>query len=237
MEIHNISEDIVFNSVQAIFETIKKEGNTDGLCLCDQCKLDTICYALNRIEPRYIVSNRGFTRLEHDWVGKQQIEADIATLVYRGLRLVNHNLRPTASHDETASGTRLPNVPVFEIPAIVGRIFDGETFAPLAGVSVELRSGGEKVPMRNTNWQNPFTLVDNTPGSYSFWPAPVPADAVDKSLTFEYSLKIESPQHETLTHFFKVPAVSSIQSSYSYSLERTFKLPDLYLFPPGEESD
>ena len=237
MEIHNISEDIVFNLVQAIFDSIKKEGNPDELCLCEQCKLDTICYALNRIEPRYIVSNRGITRIEQDWAGKQQIEADITTLAYRGLKLVNHNLRPNASHDDSISGTKVANVPVYEIPAIVGRLFDGETFAPLSGVTVELRSGGEIVSMRNTNWQNPFTLVEHTPGSYSFWPAPLPADALNVHHIFEYSLKIESPQHEHLTHFFKIPTVSGIQASYSYSLDRTFKLPDLYLFPPGGEEE
>jgi competence protein ComFB len=89
--------------------------------------------------------------------------------------------------------------------------------------------------MRNQNWQNPFTLIANTPGSFTFWPAPVPANAVDLRRTFEYSLKIESSQYESMTHFFKVPAISSNQSAHnSISLERTFKLPDLYLFPPGE---
>jgi competence protein ComFB len=89
--------------------------------------------------------------------------------------------------------------------------------------------------MRNQNWQNPFTLIANTPGTFTFWPAPIPADAVDIHRIFKYSIKIESPQYETLTHFFKVPTISSNQSIHnSLSLERTFKLPDLYLFHPGE---
>ena len=235
MEIHNISEDIVLSSVQTIFEAIKKEGNPDGLCFCEQCKLDTVCYALNRIEPKYVVSNRGITRIEQDWAGRQQIEADITALVYKGLRLVNHNQRP-AHEDNSASAGRNLAEPVFEFPTIVGRLFDGETFAPLAGVTVELRSGGEIVPMRNRNWQNPFTLISNTPGTYTFWPAHIPAEAVDINRVFEYSLKIESSQYETLSHFFKIPVVSNIQAAYasSYSKDKTFKLPDLYLFHPGE---
>ena len=233
MEIHNISEDIVFSSVQTIFEVIKKEGNPDSLCLCDQCKLDTICYALNRIEPRYIVSNRGMTRIEQDWSGRQQIEADIATLIYKGLRLVNHNQRPTAEHFTSGAEEKVSNKPVYHMPAIVGRLFDGETFDPIAGVTVELLSDGKKIVMRNQNWQNPYTLVENTPGSFTFWPAPLPAEAVDVNRIFEFSLKIESSKYETLIHFFKIPAVSSIQSP-SYTMERIFKLPDLYLFLPGE---
>ncbi|MDR0495287.1 MAG: late competence development ComFB family protein [Treponema sp.] len=236
MEIHNVSEDIVFSSVEKIFATIKESGNTGGLCLCDQCKLDTICYTLNRVKPLYIVSNRGMTRIEQDWTEKQQTAADIAALISKGVVLVNHNQRPTCSHseDEVIVSTILAEA-AFSIPTIIGRLFDGETFDPLSGVTVELRSGGEIVPMRNQNWQNPFTLIANTPGSFTFWPAPVPADAPGVHRTFGYSLKIESTQYETMTHFFKVPAISSSQFSHNtLSLDRTFKLPDLYLFPPGE---
>jgi len=236
MEIHNVSEDIVYHSVENIFKAIKKEGNKAELCLCDQCRLDTICFTLNRIKPRYIVSNRGIAHIEQDWNGKLQAEADIATLVYQGLRQVNHNQRPTCSHTEdTSSITKISSEPAYYIPTIIGRLFDGETFAPLAGVTVELRCGDELVPMRNQNWQNPFTLIANIPGTFTFWPVPVPAEGVDIHRIFVYSLKVESSQYETLTHFFKVPVISSLPVLYSsYSMDRTFKLPDLYLFPPGE---
>ena len=232
MEIHNFSEDIVLNKTQAIFDSIRKEGNPQGYCLCDQCRLDTVCYTLNRIDPQYIVSNRGITRIEQDWVGRQQIGADIATLVYNGLRLVNHNQRPT-HNDTSASASAASTEPTYYIPTIIGRLFDGETFAPLSGVTVELRNDGALVPMRNRNWQNPFTLIANTPGAFTFWPAPIPAKGVDLNHIFEYTLKIESPKYESITHFFKVPAVSMLQP-LPHSTEKTFKLPDLYLFPPGE---
>ena len=234
MEIHNISEDIVINSVEEIIDSIKEKSNPDKLCLCDQCKLDTVCYALNRVEPRYVVSNRGITRLEQDWAGRQQNKADIATLVYKGLRLVNHNQRPTADHGTSISEDKTPNFPAFSIPTIVGRLFNGETFAPVTDAVVELYCGSEIVPMRNRNWQNPFALVKNTPGTFTFWPASVPTDLLDTQRTFEYSLKIKSPQYETMTHFFKVSVASKVQALYSHSPDKTFKLPDLYLFPPGE---
>jgi competence protein ComFB len=233
MDIHNTTEDIVFSSIKTIFSEIQKSGNVEKFCLCEQCQLDTVCYVLNRMEPHYIVSNRGITRIEQDSVTWQQVEADIASLIYRGLRVVNHNQRPTAPHDGSAveaAGTG----PAFDIPVIVGRLFDGVTFAPLSGVTVRLCGSGGSVSMRNLNWQNPFTLVSNTPGTFTFWPAPVPAVAADIHETFEYSLKIEAPGYETLIHFFKIPTVSLVQTPYSYSLDRTFKLPDLYLFPPGE---
>jgi competence protein ComFB len=174
------------------------------------------------------------TRIEEDWTEKQQTAADTATLVYKGLQLVNHNQRPTSSHTDEPMASTTVEIS-FSVPTIIGRLFDGETFAPLAGVTVELRSGGELVPMRNQNWQNPFTLLANTPGAFTFWPAPIPTDAVGIHRTIEYSLKVESTQYETITHFFKVPTVSGNPAmSTSFSMNRTFKLPDLYLFHPGE---
>jgi competence protein ComFB len=235
MEIHNVTEDIVFNSVQTIFAVVKKDGNPEQFCLCDQCRLDTICYTLNRVKPQYIISNRGMTRIDQDWVERQQTEADIATLVYKGLRQVNHNRRPTCPHTDDSLFSAEINEPAFYIPTIIGRLFDGETFAPVAGVTVTLRIGEEIIPMRNPNWQNPFTLIANTPGAFTFWPAPVPTEAIGVHHLFEFSLKVESSQYETLTHFFKVASVSTLAVSHSsYTLDRTFKLPDLYLFPPGE---
>jgi len=232
MEIHNISEDLIINSVKTVFEAIKNDNNPNNFCLCEQCKLDTICYALNRTEPHYVVSNRGMTRIEHDWSGKQQTEADLYSLIYTGLRIISHNRRPTANHDENFSV--LTDKAGFYLPVLIGRLFDGENFAPVANAKVELRYNGEIVTMRNQNWQNPYTIVSNTSGTFTFWPAPIPAEANGIKKIFEFTIKIEAADYENLSHFFKVSSISSIQTPSSHSNESTFKLPDLYLFRPGE---
>ena len=234
MDIHNTSEDIVFSTVQTIFEEIQNGGNPEGYCLCYQCRMDTICFALNRIEPHYIVSNRGFTRLEQASIDSQQTEADITSLVYKGLRLVNHNMRPTAPHDGSSHHASKINHPLFDIPTIAGRIFNGESFEPVRDIQVGLFCDGELVPMRNPNWQNPFTMVSITPGAFSFWPAPVIAETADINRVFKYSLKVHSADYEPLIHFFSITAISKFHTPHSHTLNRTFKLPDLYVFPPGE---
>jgi len=234
MDIHNTTEDIVIKKVQDIFAAVKKEGNPEKLCLCDQCKLDTICYTLNRVEPRYFVSNRGIARIERGHSSEQhQANADIATLVYKGLQQVNHNQRPTANHHDSIPEDVIQKLS-FDIPTIVGRLVDGETFAPVSGATVELHYNGELVPMRNTNWQNPYTVIANNPGTFTFWPAPVPAAMVDMHQIFDYSITIKSQKYDILTHFFKIPSVSNFQSEPSYFMNRTFNLPDIYLFIPGE---
>jgi competence protein ComFB len=237
MDIHNTSEDIVFNMVETIFSEIKKSGNPDGFCLCDQCRVDTICYTLNRTDPHYIVSNRGFSRIDQSGVKHQQIEADISTLIYKGLKLVNHNMRPTAPHNGVSAQMPKINSPMYDIPTIAGRIFDGISFEPVAGIEVALYCEGEPVPMRNNNWQNPYTMVASTPGAYSFWPAPVAAETADTERSFKFTLKVHSPDYEILNHFFSITSVSKFHAPNSYALNRTFKLPDLYIFPPSEEED
>jgi competence protein ComFB len=234
MEIHNIIEELVFGSIQTIIDSFESKGNPEKLCFCEQCRADVACYVLNRCTPRYIVSNRGVARLKQDAFEWQQLEADISTLIHNGIRRIQHNQRPNAPHGTSARQDKALSLLSYNIPVIVGRIFDGSTFAPLAGVKVELRSNGELVEMKDHNWQNPYTLVSNTAGSFTFWPMPVPAETADDHKIFEYSIVIESSEYETLIHYFKIPVVSQLQSTVSFSIERTFKLPDLYMFPPGE---
>jgi competence protein ComFB len=237
MDIHNTNEDLVFNTVQTIFDEIQSSGNPEKFCLCYQCRIDTICFTLNRIEPHYIVSNRGFTRIDPTSIKAKQLEVDITALIYKGIRLVNHNMRPTAPHDGSPEHHIKAHNPMFDIPTIAGRIFNGVSFEPVFGIDVSLYYEGELVKMRNNNWQNPYTMVSVTPGAYSFWPEPVPGDVPDVVKEFNFSIKVSSPDYEPLNHFFTVSSICKFHTPHSYALNRTLKLPDLYLFPPGEEDE
>jgi competence protein ComFB len=234
MELHNTAEDVIIRRVGDIFKTLEEEGNPEDFCTCDQCRMDTSCYVLNRVEPHYIVSNRGVARVEQETLERQQRDADITSLIWEGLKRVNHNQRSTASHKSHKSGEAVSHNPVFNIPTIVGRLFNGNNFSPLADIKIELLRNGELVSMKDSNWQNPYNLVSNTGGTFTFWPGPVPAQAPDERKSFEYSIRVESADFETLHHFFKIPVISEVETSSSFNLGRTFKLPDLYMFPPGE---
>ncbi|MCL1992635.1 MAG: late competence development ComFB family protein [Spirochaetes bacterium] len=240
MDIINTNEEIVFKIVQDIFESLQSAKNPENFCLCEQCRLDTICYTLNRINPQYVVSNRGITRMDFHSTQRQQLEADITYLAFNGLRLVNHNMRSTASHDEDFSFfTRsLEHKPIFDIPTIVGRIFDGRSFTPITDVSVELWSDTERVEMRNHNWQNPYKVFSSTPGAFSFWPMPVIAEGPGVNRVFKYSIKVHSEDYDVFTHFFDIPVISKVYSAFAYSaVDNTHKLPDMYIFPSGEADE
>jgi competence protein ComFB len=236
MEIHNTTEDIVFSTIDAICVSIEQQGNPDKLCLCDQCRIDAVCYALNRIAPHYIVSSRGAARIEQVSISRQQKDADVVSMVFEALKRVNHNQRPTSDHRK-APVDALKRGPVFNIPTIIGRVFDGSNFSPLAGITVELWREGELVKMKNRNWQNPCALVANTQGAFTFWPESISAGDVNVQENFGYSVKIEAEGFETMNHFFTIPVVSEAGNAESFSMDRTFKLPDLCLFPPGGDED
>ncbi|MFP3042102.1 late competence development ComFB family protein [Treponema primitia] len=236
MEIHNTTEDIVFAAIGEICTSIEKQGNPEKLCLCDQCRIDAACFVLNRVPPHYIISNRGAARIEQETISRQQQEADAVSLVFEALKRVSHNQRPNSDHTK-GSVKEARRGPVFNIPTIIGRAFDGANFSPLADVGVELWRDGKLVEMKNRNWQNPCKLVLNTQGTFTFWPESIPAKEEGSREQFEYSVKIEVPGFETMTHFFEIPVISELGDAGSFSMDRTIKLPDLYLFPPGGDED
>jgi competence protein ComFB len=235
MELHNSIKGLVISKVNEVFDALEKEGNNKKYCICDQCRMDVCCFVLNQTPPRYVVSSRGVSRVMWEDFDHQQRAADITALVNEGLKQVSHNQRPNFPHankKNQASGNS--NRPVYNVPTIVGRIFNGENFAPLSNVDVELLWNGELVSMKNGNWQNPCRTVRNTEGNFSFWPAVDTASDINKHKIFEYILRVSASGFETLTYVFKIPVASEILTAGSFTMDRTFKLPDLYMFPPGE---
>jgi competence protein ComFB len=236
-EIHNTAEDIVFAQVTEVCDSIEKTKKGE-ICTCRQCRIDTACYVLNRIGPHYISSNRGVTRVEQGTIAHQQEEAEIVSLIYEGIGKVNHNRRPFINHGaKNAEPETASNAPVFNLPTIVGRIFNGLNFEPLSEAKIELRRNGDLVAMKDASWQNPFDMVSNTEGMFTFWPSSIPAESANTHKVFEFSVRLEAPNLEPLIHFFKIPVTSEIQAAGAYSMERSFKLPDLYMFPAGGAED
>lgn len=236
MEIHNTAEDIVLRSVDDIFDEIERQGRPDRPCTCSQCRLDTACYVLNRIAPRYVISSRGVERAEQETIDRQQVEADIAALVYEGLERIAGALRPHFAHNSSTEGRmRGPDGPVFNFPTIVGRIFNGVNFEPLSDITLTFYKGKALAVMIDPNWQNPYSMVANTAGTFSFWPAPEACSKTGETRLFECSILAEAAGFEGLRHYFEISLTSEEHSTASFSMQRTIRLPDLYIFPPGDD--
>jgi len=232
MDIHNTAEELVIAEVAAICDTLEA-GNKENICTCKQCRQDVACYVLNRITPHYVVSHRGMARanLEKD----HQSRADLTALVYEGFKRISHNQRPYADHKHLDDAFQ-PDAIVFNIPTIIGQVYNGLNFSPVMGISVELLQSGKLAEMKDHNWQNPYPLIASTSGTFTFLPKPVPAEGTAVHKVFEFTIKIADPGFSELNHAFSIPVVSEL-AGLSISLSRTYKLPDLYLFPPGEEKN
>ena len=234
MDIHNTTEELVISEINTICNSLDAEGKPSGICTCNQCRQDAACYVLNRTVPHYVVSHRGLARVNQEM--NQQNRADLSALAYEALKRVSHNQRPNFEHKSGIQTPSVSDTPSFNIPPIMGQVFSGLNFSPITGITVELLQNGALAEMRDNNWQNPYNLIPNTGGTFTFWPKPVPAEKIDISKIFEFTIKIAAPDFAEMNHVASINVVSELAVP-SISLSRTFKLPDLYLFPPGEEKD
>ena len=71
MKITNYVEDIVKDALEGLL------SDKDDICKCQKCKMDIIALALNRLPPKYVVSDKGriFTKLQGVEI---QFRADVA---------------------------------------------------------------------------------------------------------------------------------------------------------------
>lgn len=231
MEIRNLMEDAVFAIVGELFDLEEREP-TLGFCTCPQCRLDVACFVLNRIKPEYIVSGRGLAYSEKDMLEKVQRRADIITIAREGWSKVSHRPRENSAHGQVPAAV-LPPGPAFNIPAIMGRAFNGLNFEPLALGTVLLLLDGKPAPMVDQNWPNPFVFALGTEGNFTFWPRPEKAGAAGEVRAMSAELRLVAEGFESLSHFFEFEVTAEKEAKEEFSLLHIHKLPDLYVFPVG----
>jgi hypothetical protein len=167
---------------------------------------DVAAYTLNRLPPRYIQSERGFTRLAADhWVDSSNGEGlaglvEVLLLVHRAIETIQH--RRKSDGEAVADTGTLP--PVDEIldaldywhnlPYMIGRVIDQERGAPIEGVSVSVSLEGRLAEAAEGNWKNPYHTSLATRGFFSFLPKPQRSRSKHKS--FALRILLEHPQYE-----------------------------------------
>lgn len=238
MEIHNIVEDLVCKTVSELFRDEERKRQL-GYCTCDQCRLDVVCYALNKMTPEYLVSGRGLAYASSEYQDNVQRVADAVSLANEGWKQINQAKRQHIDHGaKKRRAACFPEPPVFNYPTVLGRIFNGTTFEPMNAIQVSLLRDGKLVRMIDVNWQNPCSVFSNTSGTFIFWPEPDKADAIGDSRTVEFNLKATAEGFEPLSHFFELRVHGESAVQEQFSSQRQYTLPDLTMFPlGGEEQD
>ncbi|MBU0503792.1 MAG: late competence development ComFB family protein [Candidatus Omnitrophota bacterium] len=86
MQIRNYMEDMVSDALEELL--VQK----DDICKCQKCKLDMMVWALNRLPPKYAVSEKGrlFTKLEEE---ETQFKADVTRELTKAIVNINKNPR------------------------------------------------------------------------------------------------------------------------------------------------
>jgi competence protein ComFB len=226
MKIHNQKEVQVITLVDEIFSDEKEERT---FCTCGQCRLDVACYVLNRLEPRYVVSERGVAHTENPYQDRIQETADIAALIHEGIDRVSRTKRPDFPHNEESQLSAEEGA-LCAFPMIKGRVFNGTTFEPVCNIDVFLRVNGEVVEMVDPNWQNPCHIYENGSGSFFFLPKPAAAESsgLDTSLSFE--VFVDDKRFETLHHFFMIAPVRNESADFTVHTSEGYSTEDLYLF-------
>ncbi len=204
-------------------------GENPKYSTTSECRLDTACFVLNRIQQRYVSSARGQAHTDLEIENDRQLFVDIVTLAHEGLRRVSSYGRAFYGHGDVDVVN--PTGPQFYLPTIKGRLFNGLSFELIVDVDVHLLLDNEPAVMLDNRWQNPYEIVANTAGTYLFWPAPLAADTETQRRTFEFEVRVEANGFDPLHHFFTLERSASAQIPDALEISGEHRLPDLYLLP------
>lgn len=192
MQLKNYQEDIVLKAIDIALEE-RPELQSDSAVVND-----VAAYVLNRLPPRYIMSERGFTRLAAEHLDENSSSLGsmigILVLVNQGIDLVMRRRRPLSDEGGRPISVEEQLSPVHNLPQIFGKVVDEVSGAAVHGASVRLSIDGRTATPAEPGWPNPFVTQRSTNGYYSFWPAPVRDNS--EIQTFTLSLDVDHPEYQ-----------------------------------------
>ena len=234
MNVHNIMEDVVIKAVNTLYDRVKGENVPWLTCDCENCRLDTVSYVLNRLPPKYVVSGRGVTH-NAEFLASSQLLADVDSLGLEGMRTVSSTKRPF--HSENRDDCVIQGInskskakPAFNFFTFMGVVLDGNTFEPVSNAKITLKMDGKLAEMVDKTWTNPYTLVPSTKGVYSFWVKSIPAKKSGERAYFNFSIEIEAEGYSESVYHFEVPIMSEDSVRQTLDSTYTLKMKDLVIF-------
>lgn len=202
MQLKNYQEDLVLNVIEIVLRDRPEVRTSEAFVR------DVAAYTLNRLPPRYLLSERGFTRLVSEHLVNSDGNGDISELVKilllvnKAIDLIRHRRQPRPSAD---SGDRQPAATALRpeelissdappaywhnFPCLFGRVIDEATRLPVYGVEVTLVLDGKKSLPAQGGWNNPYLTNDATRGLFSFLPRAVRSSSEKMRHTLEISFQ------------------------------------------------
>jgi competence protein ComFB len=191
MKLVNYQEDLVLDVAEIVIQ------DRPDVELTQELLLDTAAYTLNRLPPRYIISERGFTRLMADNMFDDENDAKLGNLVEL-LFLINDAvdvvkkrrsspIPAESQHDSEEDDHIEPHW--HNIPYLIGRVVDCDGKRPVPDIRITLRVDGEKVAQAGSGWTNPYTTSGAARGFYSFLPQPIHSEERRRKFDLEISFE------------------------------------------------
>ncbi len=175
----NYMEEYVSNVVDSVLQKEKIDLGEKG-------RLDIIAYVLNRVKPKYTVSQRGQIHIINNLKESLNERVNIVKLVFEALNIVLK--RRTGEREDVDFSISFDHtLDYFVFPAFIGAVYDDQ-LNPLEGSEITLYIDGKKAEMITQNWQNPVKLSLASHGYYSFLPMPIPGSG---ERTFDIKIVIE----------------------------------------------
>ena len=213
MKLKNYQEDVVLRAIQIALEDAAE-------LLEDEVFVnDVAAYVLNRVPPRYVMSERGFLRMALEHSEDQDHSKSLANvielmiLVNQGVELVRSRRvsepferDPLDGTEGFADGDEEPRVVfIHNYPQIIGRVVDATTGGPVPGARVTMHIDGDIVPPAAPGWQNPYLTSDHTRGHFSFWPRSTRSES--EQMSGELLFTVEHPEYATFSITEKVATI------------------------------
>jgi hypothetical protein len=239
MKLKNYQEDLVLNITDIVLQDRPDVEHSDKLLH------DVAAFTLNRLPPRYIQSERGFTRLaaEH-WINGQtggglSDLVEVLMLVNKAVDTIRSRRKepesePEQEPEEAFSPSLGPDpdellVPWHNLPYLVGRVVDAKSHEPLPDVRVTLLVDGEVCPVAENGWTNPYTTSKATNGFFSFHPTPLRSD--EERRDFVLTLRFEHTSHQPRETEVRVQTEAEYEAHDAFESERIRSLDTTYLEP------
>lgn len=84
MKIQNYMEDVVQDEMEMLL------SEKDDICKCQKCKFDIMVWTLNRLPPKYVITDRGrlYTKLKEQEI---QFKADVVKELTKAILYISKN--------------------------------------------------------------------------------------------------------------------------------------------------
>ena len=232
MKLKNYQEDLVLYVAEIVLK------DRPGIEAEESLLHDVAAYTLNRLPPRYIMSERGFTRLAADyWVDSDNEDGlaslvEVLILVNKAIDIVQSRRKSNRSAAEgPAEEQDIPDVRKYwhNIPYLIGRVLDKRTGKPVLDASVRISIDGKLAEPAESGWLNPYCTNAGTKGFYSFLAKPFRSRSKNKQFTLR--LTFEHPDYQPASLERKVDTLGELATFQFISSDQILNLENTYLLP------